>query len=515
MSDPDRPHRAGFGTRPRDVAAEAATSERRVWLWLSAVVLCVSMLFHGGDIGWSDGMSMYQVARSIVEDGDVAIELGVVWEGADGRYYSPFGLGLSLVALPVYSVVRLVRVAFPVPEPFAQGLVSFLSPFILALMAVAVHRLARRLGAGVGASAGVALGAALGTFVMIYGKAFWSEPLAALLVTVAIERTLARAPLGAGVAAAAAALTRPQLFLFAPIVVWGLWRQGGSRQAVRALAPLAIAALVQVGYNVVRWGDPLNVGYVGTEVPQGFTTPILDGLRGLLLDPEKSVLLFAPIVLLIPLGLAELWRRAARVAFWMILSNLAIAFVLSATWWDWGGGFTWGPRLLIPGIVPALSAIAPWADRVGRRSRRLVVVAVLFGLGALVSAPSLVIGGGAQLADDPPPSEGPRIIRQAQLVPETVAYTLDHPFEDTDARDPSRTLDLWQFALAWQLGPPGLLASAVVSCVLVGGVVFGLRRLRREVAFSTGMPDVARTRDRPVAQPPTETSFSGPSTKDR
>jgi hypothetical protein len=220
--------RAGLGARSTGCDLETTEpSEQRVWLWLAVLVLCVSMLFHGGDIGWSDGMSMYQVARSIVEDGDVAIELGVVWEGADGRYYSPFGIGLSLVALPVYAFVRLLRVAMPVPEQFAQGLVSFLSTLILALLAAAVYRLARRLGSSNGLAAGVGLGAALGTFAIVYGKAFWSEPLAALLITVAIERALARAPLAAGLASAAAALTRPQLFLFAPIVLWALWRQGG------------------------------------------------------------------------------------------------------------------------------------------------------------------------------------------------------------------------------------------------------------------------------------------------
>lgn len=454
-------------------------SERRVWFWIGAVVLCLSVLFHGGDIGWSDGMSMYQVTRSIVEDGDVAIELGVVWEGADGGYYSPFGIGLSVVALPVYAVVRILRVVWPVPEQFSQAFVALLSPVFLALMAVAVYRLARRLRAGVSISLVVGLGAVVGTFVLIYGKAFWSEPLAALLVTVAIERTLSRAPVAAGAAAAGAALTRPQLFLFAPLLLWGLWRQGGVRDAVQALVPLGVATVIQVWYNVVRWDDPLNFGYSGTEVPQGFTTPIVDGLGGLLFHPQKSLLLFAPIVLLVPFGLVQLWRSGARIAFWIIVGNLVIALALSATWWDWGGGFTWGPRLLIPGVIPAVSALAPWADRSSGRRRAVVL---LFALGALVSAPSLAVGGGAQLADQPRPREGPSIVRQYELVPPTIAYTSHHLYEEPGGRDPSRTLDLWQFALTWRLGPVGLVASLLVSCLIVMAGVLAILRLRREVA---------------------------------
>lgn len=457
--------------------APGAGSERRVGAWIAVSLFLSLLIFQGGDLAWSDGISMYEVARSIVEDHDVAIVHGVVWEGADGRYYSPFGIGLSLLAVPVYGVIWLARRVISVPPFVAQGIVSLLSPLLLALVSVATFALARRLGGHVRTSALAALGVAGGTFLLVYGKTFSSEPLAVLLVTLSIERVLAGSPTMAGTALGGAALARPQTLLFAPFLLWGLWRRGGAGAVLRGSWPLLIAAMVQVAYNLARFGDVANFGYTGTEVPQGFTTPILTGLQGLLLHPEKSVLLFAPIVILGPPALSRLFR-VDRTAAVLITAQVGITLALAATWWDWGGGFTWGPRLLIPAIPPLVAAIPAWAD--ARPVRRRAVACLLL-VGFAVSAPSLLVGGGAQLAERPPPEEGPRIAGQFRLVPDAVDYTIDHLYEDQDGRDPTRVLYLWQAGAAYRIGPAGLLASIAITAGLAIGAVLSVRRLTNEL----------------------------------
>ena len=194
-----------------------------------------------------------------------------------------------------------------------------------------------------------------------------------------------------------------------------------------------------MAYNFARFGDVANFGYSGTEVPQGFTTPILTGLGGLFLHPEKSVLLFAPIVLLGLPALARLFRTD-RTAAMLIAAHVGITLALAATWWDWGGGFTWGPRLF-PAVPPIVASVAPWADE---RPVRRRAVAILLAVGFAVSAPSLLVGGGAQLAERSPPEEGPRIAAQYRLVPAAVGYTIDHLYDDGDGRDSTRVLYLWQ-----------------------------------------------------------------------
>jgi hypothetical protein len=469
-----------------DPSAARTSSVRRLArspaFHLAVVVIAGTLLFQGGDIDWSDGTSMYQVSRSLVEDGDVAIVQGVVWEGRDGRYYSPFGIGLSLVAVPVYAAVRLARVVVGIPEYAAQGIVSLLMPLIAAAIALAVFSLARRLGGGQRSSAILALGVVGGTFLLIYTKTFSSEPLAALLFVVAVERTLARRPWTAGAAAAGAALARPQFFVLSLVYVWGSWRESGWRGAVRAAVPIAVATVVQLVYNVARWGDALNFGYTNTAVPQGFTTPLLTGLRSLVLNPEKSIVLFAPIVIVAPFALARLWRRQ-RTAFWLISVTVAVTLVLSATWWDWGGGFTWGPRLLLPALPLLVAPIAAWVDE---RRRRAVAAATLLILGAIVSLPSLLVGGGAQLEDRSPPEQGPRILRQYTLLPSTISYTVEHVYREPAGREPARVLYLWQAGLTYRAGRLGMAVSIAGSMLLAGVAFIEGRRL-----FSAVAEDVA------------------------
>jgi hypothetical protein len=452
---------------------------RSVVLWIAVVVLAGTLIFQGGDIYWSDGEAMYQVARSIVEDHDVAVDQGTAWPADDGRWYSPFGLGLSLLAVPVYAAIVAARAAVPVPEWAAHGLVSLLMPLIVACLAAAVYVLSRRLGAPAAPSAVAAVGSVFGTYILVYSKTFTSEPLTAVFLTVSIERMLARRPLVSGAAAAGAALTRPQSFLFAPVVVVAAWRQEGFRAALRTTAPIAAAAAVQVVYNIARWGDPTNFGYTNTApYPQTFSTPLLEGTMNLLFHPDKSLLLFAPVVILVPFGMVAVWRRH-RLAFWLIAANIAITWVLSATWWDWGGGFIWGPRLLLPAVPTALATIPVW---VGGASKRARAMATLFALGFIMNLPGALISGGG--LGEPPEVIGPRITRAYRLVPQEAIYTLHHLFDR--ARDGAQVLRLWQVGVGWRLGSGAFGIAIAVTVVLVLITLFALRRLVRSVRDASG-----------------------------
>jgi hypothetical protein len=349
--------------------------------------------------------------------------------------------------------------------------VSATMPLIAAALVVATYLLARRLGAHAGPALLVAGGSVVGTFLLPYTKEFFSEPLAALGIVVAVERTLARRPAAAGVGAAVAILARPQSLLFAPLLLLILLRRQGVRAALAAAGPIGAGVLVTVGYNLARFDNPLHFGYQD----QGFTTPFLEGTAGLLLHPAKSVLLFAPLVLLVPFALARLWQ-AERDALVLIAGNLAITFVITATWFSWMGGWAWGPRLLIPGLVPAFAAIGPWLSS----QRRRQVAAILLAVGFLVSAPALVVSTQAQQLDTPQPAVGPGIVRQAELVGPVTGHTVEQLYAaDRDGRNYLRYLSVWQVGAARVFGRPGLLLALVGTLVLLAGVLWSGRQAVR------------------------------------
>jgi hypothetical protein len=433
--------------------------ERQLILCTCLFVTCFTLLFSQAAItDNADGRSMFEVTKSFVENRSFAIDPRYGFPGRDGQFYASHGLGMPLLAIVPYLVVRPLARTLSLGEHVTEASVASLIPLVTGLLVVALYGLARRLGVAVRTAVMVAVGAVAGTHLLAYTKEFFSEPLATLFLVIAIERAVALRPLASGIAAAAAALTRPQFFMFAPILAWRLWRDGGWSALLRSAAPWSIALVLTLGYNSVRFGDPMHFGYAGL----GFTTPFLQGARGLLFHPEKSIFLFAPIVILIPFGLRQVWG-INRTAFWLLSGNLVLTFCTMAKWVDWYGGWVWGPRPLIPAVVPAIVAIAPWIDLLGARR---VLGSALFFVGFLISAPTLIVSQRAQLIHRPP-QYGPNVIRQFMLVPETVRFTREHLLDAGDRQQRyERYVNTWQVSLIRLAGLRGILFASVLSLTL-------------------------------------------------
>lgn len=473
---------AARGTEHEPVSAR---NERRVLLWLFIVTAATLLLFQEGAITGYDGGTMYEVTRSMVEQGDVAIS--DEWNtlpGRDGLEYSRYGLGLSVVAAIPYALAWPLAHMSGNPEDVLEAAVSSAMPIIAAVLLVAVYLLARRMGARIAASLLVAVGAVIGTFVLPYSKEFFAEPLAALFPVIAFERLLAGRPATSGLALGAAILTRPQSALLAPVLVLVAWRRQGVSEAARTIAGLAPGVIITLLYNVLRFGHPFRFGYEDV----GFTTPFLDGTAGLLFDPLKSLFLFAPIIVVLPFALGHLWRHD-RSAFALITASLTITFVVTATWFAWHGGWSWGPRLLLPGLVPAIASIGPWlSTRI-----RFRMTALLIALGFVVSFPALIVSTQTQQLEvprvppeahflDTQPLASPSIPRQWELIVPTSRYSVEHRYEGRDdGRNYLRYLSLWQFGAMRVFGRAGLLVAIGGTVLLLAVIAFGFLKLRAAV----------------------------------
>jgi hypothetical protein len=460
-----------------------STVERRFVLWLFVVTAGALLLIQEGAITGYDGQTMYEVTKSMVERRDVAVARE--WNalpGRDGHYYGRYGLGLSIVGLLPYAGVHAVAGTGDRADALGEAAVSATMPLIAAVLVVSTYLLARRLGAHAGPALLVAVGSVAGTFLLPYTKEFFSEPLAALGIVLAIERALARRPAAAGVAMAVAVLARPQSLVIVPLLLLVVLRRQGVRAVLGTAAPIGASVVLTVAYNLLRFGNPLHFGYQD----QGFTTPFLEGAAGLLLDPAKSLLLFAPIVLLVPFALGRLWR-ADWDAFTLIAGNLAITFLISATWMFWTGGWAWGPRLLIPGLVPAFAAVGPWLSSGFRRR----LAATLLAVGFLVSVPAVVVSTQAQQLDTPPPRIGPGILRQAELLGPITRHTVQDLYEpDPDGRNYLRYLSVWQVGAARVFQRPGLLLAVAGTLGLLAAVLWSGRQAVR--AFREAAADLDR-----------------------
>jgi hypothetical protein len=440
-------------------------------LSLGVFVTSVLLFFSQGNItDEADGRSMYEVTKSIVERYSLTIPERYGFLGLEGKFYASHGFGLPLLSLLPYTTIRVLARFSGFGESLVVAAVASCMPVITGLIAVAIYRLARRLGAEPRPAILVAIGSVFGTYLLAYSKEFFSEPLATLFLVLAIDAAVARRPVLSGSMAAAAAVTRPQFFSFAPILVWCFWREDGRATAVKSAIPLCVGLLVALGYNIARFGDPTQFGYPGL----GFTTPLLRGLTGVLFHPDKTVLLFSPVIVLVPFGLYHI-HQINRTAFWLLFGNLLMTTIISTKWIGWEGGWVWGPRTLMPGIIPAIVPLASWANEGGIRLR---LVLALFLLGFFISSPTLIVSQRAQLVSQPP-HYGPNILRQIKLIPATLQFTREHLVEGVSSRARyEQFVNTWQVQLLRSRGIRGLLAALVASLTLVVMATVSARRLR-------------------------------------
>lgn len=456
--------------------------DRRVSLWLLLATLPVFLFVQEGAITGYDGGTMYEVTRSMAEQGDVAIsEEWNTLPGRKGLEYSRYGLGLSLVALFPYVLVLPIANLSESRDVILEAATGSAMAFISAGLVVAMYLLTRRLGAGARTAVLVGVGSVIGTFMLPYTKEFFAEPLTTLLLVITFERLLADRPAASGFALGLAVLTRAQNIVLAPLILLVALRRQGLAGALGAVASMTLGVVVTLAYNLLRFGSPFEFGYEDV----GFTTPFFQGATGLLFNPLKSIFIFAPVVMLLPFALTHLWRTN-RDAFTLITGNLFITFAITATWFAWHGGWGWGPRLLIPALIPALAAIGPWVSTTRRRN----AVAGLFAIGLLVSVPALIVPTQAQQLEVPPvppsthvldtqPLSSPSVHRQFALLPSTVRYSIENRYGGPDdGFNYLRYLSLWQFGAARVLGPSALAAAVAASALLVWIALVALRRLR-------------------------------------
>lgn len=342
---------------------------------------------------FGDDVLVFQVTEAIVERGEVAVSASAgaagvarAVPGRDGRSYSKYGLGLSLAAIPFDLAGRAAeRGGFSLPETrdgegnprtgtrvFAVGLTNAVFG---ALAVVAMLWLALEAGFSlrVAALLAVLLGAA--SLFAHYAATFLSEPIAAASLTGACAAALRwrrlfsegkgggaeRAAVISGLLAGVAVLVKvAHLIAVLPLGLWIAWaslprRSGGSEFGLRGLLRWVLSLSLGMGaaaaYNVARFGSAVATGY-GEEATR-FTTPVLEGLAGLLISPGKGLLWYAPPLLLAVAGKLTLLRSKPLV-FGMMLSVTLGPLLLASVYYQWHGGGCWGPRLLVPILPVAL-----------------------------------------------------------------------------------------------------------------------------------------------------------------
>src|SRR5688572_29392506 len=151
------------------VTRRAVTTEAGGWLF--SLALGVYFFTAGGSLTTTAAVVSFDVTRNIVERGTVATSgnlLGMdAFRGADGRYYSPFGVLQSLYNVPFYvagtTFVRVSGITVGRPDSIPKALVALSQVLISAFIVWQIFRLGLIVTANEQAAAFAALTAGFGS----------------------------------------------------------------------------------------------------------------------------------------------------------------------------------------------------------------------------------------------------------------------------------------------------------------------------------------------------------------
>jgi hypothetical protein len=402
-----------------------------------ALFVSFAYFYEGG--GWNQN-SRFDLVRAITDRGTLQIDPYGLNTGDkavhNGHVYSDKAPGLAFLSVPFVAAARpMARLAGVEPESYPGiALLSYLatvmtSALSTALAAWCLFVIARKWGVSDEGAAFAAIGFALATPVWTSATLFIGHGLsAACLVfaftaaiylrdstTVARDRWLGLAVgLGGGWATVTEFPAAVPAGLIAILAVIESGHAGRRRVAgmvmALSLGALGCAAVLMV-YHGVAFGSAFHVGYLDEEqfagMKQGLfglTYPHADRVYAILFGEYRGLLPLAPVLAVAPLGLAMLARdRRRRAAALTAALITAFYVVLNASYVYWEGGWSYGPRHVIPGVPFLALGLAPLWTRATQWLRVILAGLAVYGVALSLMAVAVM----AQ-----PPADFKRPVRQ-------------------------------------------------------------------------------------------------------
>jgi 4-amino-4-deoxy-L-arabinose transferase-like glycosyltransferase len=400
----------------RRIATPLLAIARRPETWVFLILIgSYSYFWHRRD--WNTA-SRLMLTYAFVDRGTIAIT-GLDRQTGDkanfeGQFYSDKLPGFSLLATAPYAMARLVLALPSHPlnvDAFPYWAADYwctlgTSGILTAATGVLLALWARELGCSSRIACLVALAYGLATPAYVYATLAHGHQASAfaLFTSFFLLSKKAKRPresvhlLLAGFLAAYAAVIELQVGPVSAILGFYLLAQCLRRdRRPDALALFAVGAIVPtlilLTYNQLAFDSPWDLGYFhevsrqfnrvhSADNPLGLTVPDQFGqkLVALLWGRYRGLVFYAPILLLaIPGWVALAVRRNWDVAVVTFSISIAV-LVVNLFYPEWTGGWSTGPRLLVPMLPFAMLPVAALLSGESRSAKLATTAAVVLAL---------------------------------------------------------------------------------------------------------------------------------------
>lgn len=381
---------------------EASPRTRALAVGLLAAALLGSYLWVPNDRGSNDNYAHCLTALSLARGewgrldhlreywASTVLDLrATVIETPDGHVVGGTGIGAALALAPFYAVALLAG-AGPVlvlSPPFNHPIAALWSVMAVVAFFLTIRRLVEP-GPALLATTTLALGSSV---LSVLSREPWQHTILVTLQCVALWLVLKpgatsgrRWALAAGVLLGWGGLVRATAFLYVLPWAW-LVRRAGRDRLRPFLVGVLPGVLATLAYNWWTFGRPWLLGQIiigrvrfGYEASQAVPYDPLGALAGLLVSPGRGLFLYSPVFLwaLLVLGAAVIVRRCDKAGgrgglapwpFWLApaVAIIAVNLASAATWKEWAGGWTYGPRYLAD-TIPLWGLVVAAAAQAGR-----------------------------------------------------------------------------------------------------------------------------------------------------
>ena len=129
-----------------------------------------------------------------------------------------------------------------------------------------------------------------------------------------------------------------------------------EKKSIFKFLQLAMPALIFFAWYQISYpGNLFFYKYESFGEIGHFNHSYLNGLLGLLVAPSKGLFVYSPIFIFSILGIVLTFRKKSKtLMFYSALATLYLLFI--ASWSDWHGGWSYGPRMLAD-ITPFLTLL--------------------------------------------------------------------------------------------------------------------------------------------------------------